>query len=160
MAKFLACNFFFSFFFFFFFSKLLFEFFFQNEMKMICLPNGNIPCVQIFSKLSKFFLLTFFLSKFFIHILFDIFFKLYRTIDVTLIVRQLIKNIPFRTRHCMHTNTAFSTEIGRKASYTTWEKSERFLPSVKLHKITQTYTFLPVLLEKAVFVCVQWRERN
>ena len=39
------------------------------------------------------------------------------------IVHQLIINIRFCTRHCMHTNAAFSTEIERKVSYAAQEES-------------------------------------
>ena len=63
-------------------------------------------------------------------------------------------------RHGTLTNTAFSTEIGRKVSCATRKESKRFSLSVKLHKITQNYTFFPMSVEKAVFVYAQWRVKN
>ena len=42
-------------------------------------------------------------------------------------MRQLIKKIQLRTRHCMHRNAAFSTEIRRKVSYAGREGSRYHL---------------------------------
>ena len=52
----------------------------------------------------------------------------FRIIIFELIVRQLIKNDQFRTRHCTHTNATISTEIGkRKISYAAREESWFYL---------------------------------
>ena len=39
------------------------------------------------------------------------------------IVRQLIKNIQFHTRHCTLPNASFSTEMGKEVSYAVREES-------------------------------------
>ena len=54
-------------------------------------------------------------------------------------VRQSIKNSQFRTRHCTHTNAAFSTKIGRKVCCT-GEKS--ISPRVNF-ALGENFTFLP-----------------
>ena len=84
--------------------------------------NGHIPCLQFFFQIS--FFKIYFQNLFFQH---------FSSIDY---------KSSFRTCHCTHTNTAFSTEIERKVTYATREESERFSSSVKLlHKINLFFGF-------------------
>ena len=55
-------------------------------------------------------------------------------------------------------NTAFATEMARKVSHATGEESKRFSPSLKLHKIIQNYTFLPISVQTFWLISVNYFE--